>query len=61
MRPQDYAQLLHHFQNMLGLVEWKKTIIVWLRDHNGGKNYDVIENEIFEIGANFRAYFYCQN
>ena len=61
MHPLDHTQLLHYFQNMLGLEEWKLTIIVWLRDHNGGKNYDVIETEIIEIGVKFKVYFYCQN
>ena len=39
----------------------KKNITVWLRDHNDGKNYDVIETEIIELGVKFRVYFCCQN
>ena len=48
---------MHYFRKIRGLEEWKKAVIVWLRDHNGGKNYDVIEIEIIDLDSSLRFIF----
>ena len=38
-----------------------KSNIRYIRDHNGGKNYDIIETDKNGIGVIFRAYFHWQD